>query len=253
MAKKKKRVKDALAQAVKDRFKSPMGGSFKRVKFDYDKPARVRLLGNFMEMGRHIFNVGEKWYYLPCWKKVLMKNSKTGRFSTKLLTPDGGCSICKLMRKLEKKGGKSSLKLLDFLADNRKNDQVFVWNCIDRSSPRNDKGELAVSTLQHKWQVFERIHEIIDDENRGVSVSNPKRGCDLKITKKKPKGQTKYVTSRIKRTPLTEEERDMKLMDLSKINPFRKEDAMKVAKLLFKRTKRTFIEEDEEIDEDLEE
>lgn len=246
----KKRSVDPVAKAIEDRFNRPMS-NFRRVMFEYDKPARVRLLGKFMELGRHVFQVGDKWYYITCWKRVWIKDDE-GKLVQKRLVAKGGCSICKFMKELGNKKGKASKKVLDYLSDKRKNEQLFVWNCLDRLNPKDDKGELAASELAHKWQVFERIHEIQKDENRNKSVSNPAFGCDLKITKKKRNKQTKYLTSKIKRTPLTEEEKNVKLIDLSKRHPFNEEFAEKAVRLLSKKTKSKYIEEEDEEPDDLE-
>ena len=252
---KKKSNGDKLADAIRKRFENT-GSKFRRIKFDLDKPVRVRLLGSYMEVGRHIFQIGQKWYYFVCWKTILKKDVETGELHPRKLIPKGGCAICNFMKKLEGNSDRKSLKVLDFLSDKRKNDQVFVWNCIDRKNPKNDEGKLSATELAHKWQVYKRVCEIQEDENNGKSVSHPKYGCDLKITLRKKKSRFEYSTSKLERTPLTEEELEMVMLDLSNMYGFKEEEAAEAVKLLSKKTSREFIEEDDDEvetdDEDLE-
>lgn len=142
---------------------------------------------------------------------------------------EAGCPICELGKKANAIIGSPDCdeelkKSYIALRNKCRPQQKFFIKVIDRENPYVSEGEKGYKILQMPNELLSAISQL--DESIGeFSISSEDKGCDVVIKREPPingKGRTKYSVTPVfdgitmKQTPLTNEEKAFRPLDLKK-------------------------------------
>lgn len=205
----------------------------------------IRLVGDFKEMRSHW--IGESKFQKTDDIAILRPSAFKGDSKlpmnvacgnwdadTESADPVGdNCPICRLGRNAEnvlKKHGKelneTDKAIFKKIMKKCKVTSTFYFKCIDRDNPYVDeeKTRKGYKIIKMPGELFKAIMEL-SKTMKGVSILSDDGGIDIRIKRTKPengKGKTTYTVNAVmdgltvKQTPLTDEERQYRDIDLSK-------------------------------------
>ena len=195
----------------------------------------VRIVGEYKWFRNHWINTSQ---YSPFkllkeeafeGENKLPKNIACSNWDSETETDDemGTCPVCKLMKiasnTLKKLGKSMNPEIKQFMKDLRSKcvpGNTFMVKIIDRENPYVAEDVKGFKILRMPDTLVAAIKKIGAD--LGIGVTSDDEGIDIKISRSKNGNKTTYSAApvykgmSIKQTPLTEEERNYRNLDLSK-------------------------------------
>jgi len=231
--------KDAFEQMMEAKANRSNNGNFAKenIFFEWgDKDEHiVRIVGEYKWFKNHWINVSNFSSFKLLKDEAfegdnrLPKNIICTNWDSETETNDemGSCPVCKLMKiadnSLKKLGKSMNPEIKQFMKDLRSKcfpTNTFMVKIIDRGNPYVSEGVKGFKILRMPDTLVAAIKKISSD--LGIDIVSEDEGIDIKISRNKAGNKTTYSAApvykgmSIKQTPLTEEERNYRDLDLSK-------------------------------------
>ena len=195
----------------------------------------VRIVGEYKWFKNHWINVSNFSPFKLLKDEAfegdnkLPKNIVCTNWDSETETNDemGSCPVCKLMKiadnSIKKLGKSMNPEIKQFMKDLRSKcfpTNTFMVKIIDRGNPYVSDGVKGYKILRMPDTLVAAIKKISSD--LGIDIVSEDEGIDIKISRNKAGNKTTYSAApvykgmSIKQTPLTEEERNYRDLDLSK-------------------------------------